>query len=117
MKQSVGLRGQILKLKRTEGIRGQTVLIRVTLFTLKTENPHGMPWVSTPTSKVGGWPKTRQARNLKLAGARRPQRAYTRWFKYDRDRLCVNKSQFVPVIFEPPCIFEVGRRHLKETER
>jgi hypothetical protein len=31
-------------------------------------------------------------------------RAYTRWFKYDRDDLCVNKSQFVPVIFEPPCI-------------
>ena len=27
----------------------------------------------------------------------------TRWFKYDRDWLCVNKSQFVPVIFEPPC--------------
>jgi hypothetical protein len=26
---------------------------------------------------------------------------YTRWFKYDRDDLCVNKSQFVPVIFEP----------------
>jgi hypothetical protein len=29
----------------------------------------------------------------------------TRWFKFDRDDLCVNKSQFVPVIFEPPCIF------------
>ena len=28
----------------------------------------------------------------------------TRWFKYDRDYLCVNKSQIVPVIFEPPCI-------------
>jgi hypothetical protein len=28
---------------------------------------------------------------------------YTRWFKYDRDWLCVNKSQFVPVIFQPPC--------------
>jgi hypothetical protein len=28
---------------------------------------------------------------------------YTRWFKYDRDYLCVNKSLFVPVIFEPPC--------------
>jgi hypothetical protein len=27
----------------------------------------------------------------------------TRWFKYDRDYLCVNKSQFFPVIFEPPC--------------
>jgi hypothetical protein len=29
----------------------------------------------------------------------------TRWFKYDRDDLCVNKSQFVPVIFEPPCTY------------
>jgi hypothetical protein len=29
---------------------------------------------------------------------------FTRWFKYDRDDLCVNKSQFVPVIFEPLCI-------------
>ena len=29
----------------------------------------------------------------------------TRWFKYDRDDLCVNKSQFVPVIFERPCKF------------
>ena len=26
-----------------------------------------------------------------------------RWFKYDRDWLCVKKSQFLPVIFEPPC--------------
>ena len=32
----------------------------------------------------------------------------TRWFKYDRDYLCVDKSQFVPVIFEPPCIFLVN---------
>ena len=31
----------------------------------------------------------------------------TRWFKYDRDDLCVNKSQFVPVIFEPPCTFSM----------
>jgi hypothetical protein len=28
---------------------------------------------------------------------------HTRWFKYDRDDLCVNKSQFVPVISELPC--------------
>jgi hypothetical protein len=33
----------------------------------------------------------------------------TRWFKYDRDDLCVNKSQFVLVIFEPPCIFAVKK--------
>ena len=26
----------------------------------------------------------------------------TRWLKYDRDWLCVNKPQSVPVIFEPP---------------
>jgi hypothetical protein len=31
----------------------------------------------------------------------------TRWFKYDRDYLYVNKSQFVPVIFQPPCIIRV----------
>ena len=35
-------------------------------------------------------------------------KSYTRWFKYDRDWLCVNKSQFVPVIFEPPCIKWLG---------
>jgi hypothetical protein len=33
----------------------------------------------------------------------------TRWFKYDRDYLCVNKSQFVPVIFEPPCKFSLSQ--------
>jgi hypothetical protein len=32
---------------------------------------------------------------------------FTRCFKYDRDDLCVNMSQFVPVIFEPPCIILV----------
>jgi hypothetical protein len=37
---------------------------------------------------------------------RRGQNAYTRWFKYDRDWLCANKSQFVPVVFEPPCIIK-----------
>jgi hypothetical protein len=30
----------------------------------------------------------------------------TRWFKYDLDYLCVNKSQFVPVIFEPPYMYK-----------
>ena len=29
----------------------------------------------------------------------------TRWFKYDRDYLCVNKPVTVPVIFEPSCTF------------
>jgi hypothetical protein len=36
---------------------------------------------------------------------------YIRWFKYDRDDLCVNKSQFVPVIFEPPCTFVMHSFH------
>jgi hypothetical protein len=36
----------------------------------------------------------------------------TRWFKYDRDDLCVNKSQFVPVIFEPPCIIRVTKSRI-----
>jgi hypothetical protein len=39
-------------------------------------------------AEVGTWPRGGES---------------TRWFKYDRDDLCVNKSQFVPVIFEPPC--------------
>jgi hypothetical protein len=29
---------------------------------------------------------------------------YTRWFKYDRDKLWLVYTQSVPVIFEPPCI-------------
>jgi hypothetical protein len=32
---------------------------------------------------------------------------YTRWFKYDRDYLCINKSQFVLVIFQPPCNLDI----------
>jgi hypothetical protein len=46
---------------------------------------------------------------------------YTRWFKYDRDYLCVNKSQFVPVIFEPPCtsllVVVVGGLYLDQPRR
>jgi hypothetical protein len=38
------------------------------------------------------------------------QSYYTRWFKYDRDYLCVNKSQFVPVMFEPPCVLKCGNK-------
>jgi hypothetical protein len=38
-----------------------------------------------------------------------PYQHNTRWFKYDQDYLCVNKSQFVPVIFEPPCIYHSAR--------
>jgi hypothetical protein len=51
--------------------------------THKTEYTHGQ--LSYLCTRESGW-------NLN-----------TRWFKYDRDDLCVNKSQFVPVIFEPPC--------------
>jgi hypothetical protein len=30
---------------------------------------------------------------------------YTMWFKYDRDKLWLDYTQIVPVIFEPPCIY------------
>ena len=30
---------------------------------------------------------------------------YTRWFKYDREKLWLVYTQTVPVIFEPPCMF------------
>ena len=32
----------------------------------------------------------------------------TRWFKYDRDYLCVNLATSVPVIYEPTCILGSG---------
>jgi hypothetical protein len=32
---------------------------------------------------------------------------YTRWVKYDRDKLRLVHTQIVPVIFEPHCIFTV----------
>ena len=31
---------------------------------------------------------------------------YTRWFKYDRDKLWLVYTQIVPVIFEPPCTWQ-----------
>jgi hypothetical protein len=49
-----------------------------------------------------GMPHTKMRQRNKLLH-------FTRWFKYDRDYLCVNKSQFVPVIFEPPC--NIGFSH------
>ena len=36
--------------------------------------------------------------------------AYTRWFKYDRDKLLLVYTQIVPVIFEPPCNGAAGIR-------
>jgi hypothetical protein len=41
----------------------------------------------------------------------------TRWFKYDRDYLCVNKSQFVPVIFEPPCTLKTRAEGTTKTKK
>jgi hypothetical protein len=39
----------------------------------------------------------------------RVQTEYTRWFKYDRDKLWLVYTQIVPVIFEPPCRVGVFR--------
>jgi hypothetical protein len=41
----------------------------------------------------------------------------TRWFKYDRDDLCVNKSQFIPVIFETPCTLPVSLNYSPQVHR
>ena len=40
----------------------------------------------------------------------------TRWFKYDRDYLCVNLATSVPVMFEPTCIFIVISVAVKRTD-
>ena len=40
----------------------------------------------------------------------------TRWFKYDRDYLCVNLATSVLVIFEPPCIIPSANRQLPCTK-
>ena len=37
----------------------------------------------------------------------------TRWFKYDRDYLCVNKPVTFPVIFEPPCIKKFNKKYVE----
>ena len=56
------------------------------------------------------WQRLRKVRHNALYEAW-PDRGHasnvsTRWFKYDRDYFIVKKSEFVPVIFEPPCIFK-----------
>ena len=62
-------------------------------------------WINTTPTAQGSKPCTYQPKGSRctddviLAASAR----CTRWFKYDRDCLCVNRSQFVPVIFEPPC--------------
>ena len=84
---------------------------------------HGYPRVSTNNYDtwlyvvhmwlhLRGWTKPVKATTEDTAYLASPRKIrcshrYTRWFKYDRDRLCVNKSQFVPVMFEPPCIFNL----------
>jgi hypothetical protein len=62
-----------------------------TVTCLHTNSP-GHIW--TTLYNLSNW-KRRQENRTAL---------HTRWFKYDRDWLCLNKSQFVPVIFEPPYI-------------
>jgi hypothetical protein len=37
---------------------------------------------------------------------------YTRWFKYDRDKLWLVYTQIVPVIFEPPCTYTYIYTHI-----
>jgi hypothetical protein len=44
---------------------------------------------------------------LPFCGTPRLVTVCKRWFKYDRDWLCVNKSQCVPIIFQPPCTREI----------
>jgi hypothetical protein len=38
---------------------------------------------------------------------RKKKYVYTRWFKYDRDKLWLVYTQTVPVTFEPPCNFKL----------
>ena len=54
------------------------------------------------TCNIGDWERFHEAQcaNKKVIVVTNRN---TRWFKYDQDYLCVNKSKFVPVIFEPPC--------------
>jgi len=40
----------------------------------------------------------------------------TRWFKYDRDICGLFTHKSVPVIFEPPCTFELGSIVIKESK-
>ena len=43
---------------------------------------------------------------------------YTRWFKYDRDKLLLVYTQIVPIIFEPPCNTDsVNKQTNKQTSR
>jgi hypothetical protein len=41
--------------------------------------------------------------NISIATGEKHVTKFTRWFKYDRDKLWLVYTQIVPVIFEPPC--------------
>jgi hypothetical protein len=47
--------------------------------------------------------------NIELVDFFRAITHNTRWFKYDRDYLCVNKSQFVPAYLNHLVTFNVHR--------
>jgi hypothetical protein len=46
-----------------------------------------------------------QARWWTYAACKQITTEYTRWFKYDRDKLWLVYTQIVPVISEPPCTY------------
>jgi hypothetical protein len=72
----------------------------------KVKRPgRGSDYYSPPSAEVNSeWSYSLPPLYTSLLWKRKPSPLTTRWFKYDRDDLCVTKSQFVPVIFEPPCI-------------
>ena len=53
------------------------------------------------------WNRTRRCKAIGID----KEESSTRRFKYDRDYLCVNNSQFVPIIFEPPCIIHSKKKN------
>ena len=79
---------------------------------------HGKPKTSKYTCASADLPTENLTRNTVRfgSGIQNTDRhsKSTRRLKYDRDDVCVNKSQFVPVIFEPPCIRHT--RCCKESE-
>jgi hypothetical protein len=60
------------------------------------------------TTALGGW-KSKKNRCFENHLCSRDQ-VSTRWFKHDRDKLWLVYTQSVPVIFEPPCMYDIGPR-------
>jgi hypothetical protein len=61
-------------------------------------------WTLWYSAHLHKWTKPSVGENRRIQNTGiKNTRGNTRWFKYDRDYLCVNKLQFVPGIFEPPC--------------